>query len=268
MNEQELILCDLLNCTRAQLYSDPRTLHLSGEQESRRLAINRERQKGVPLQYILGRCEFFGLEFKIQPGTFIPRPETEILVEEAISLMQGPRCKGQDLKILDIGTGAGNIAISLAKNLTNAKITAIDIAVITLDLAEQNARLHAVQKKIDFRKVDLFSASGLQFLASSFDMIVSNPPYITTTDLGHLAPEVKNEPRPALDGGKDGLHFYGQILKTAKDLLKPRGILLFEIGLGQVEGISKIIADYPQFEIREIINDYNGIERVICLDRI
>ena len=267
MNEKELILCDLLNCDRPHLYLNGiDSCSLSTQERARYLSILEKRKEGLPLHYILGRCEFFGLEFKIRAGVFIPRPETEILVEKAIEKMKDEGRRTKDVRIFDIGTGSGNIAISLAKHLPNAKITAVDISPEAICLASENAQLHGVTDRIEFVNADI-AAISYQLSAISYDIIVSNPPYIKSEDISGLQIEVQHEPIIALDGGKDGLDFYPKIMSIAAALLKPNGLLIFEIGLGQAEDIVAIIADYSQFSVEEIIKDHSAIERVMVLKK-
>ncbi len=266
MNETEQILTDLLNCSRTELYL--KHPDLSCQEKQKFLSVIEQRKKGVPLQYILGRCEFFGLEFKIRPGVFIPRPETEILVETAIARTKDEGRRTKDVKILDIGTGSGNIAVSLAKHILNARITALDVSSEAIALAQENAKLNCVQEKIDFVQTDIFSPSAICHLPSAiYDVIVSNPPYIKSADIENLQIEVRHEPRMALEAGKDGLDFYRKIIELSKKILKPSGILLFEIGFGQAPDIRHIIRDYAMLKIVETVRDYSGIERVITVNR-
>lgn len=265
MNENELILCDLLNCNRPDLYlNNLGPADLSPEKKRIFLSIKEKRMQGEPLQYILGKCEFFGLEFKARPGVLIPRPETEILVEEVIKLVS-PQSTVHSPRILDIGTGSGNIAISLAKNIPNARITAIDISQDASDLAKENAALNGVRNMIEFKNEDV--SMYLQRLTRDrdYDFIVSNPPYIKSADIENLQIEVRKEPRSALDGGADGLDFYRNLIRLSASFLKPKGILLFEIGFDQAQEISKIVKAFGHFETVEIIKDYNQIERIMVL---
>ena len=268
MNENELILCDLLNCKFIDLQLNNLSPDsLSEGKKSLFLSIKEKRAKGEPLQYILGKCEFFGLEFKVRPGVFIPRPETEILVEKAIKLVHSPQSTVHSPRILDIGTGSGNIAISLARNISNARITAIDISQDAIDLAKENAKLNEVEGRIEFINADILSATAYELRPMSYDLIISNPPYIKSGDIAGLQPEVQKEPRLALDGGLDGLDFYRKIIKPSHKFLKPNGILLFEIGLNQAQDISDIVKGYSMFKVEEIVKDYCGIERILIINK-
>jgi release factor glutamine methyltransferase len=208
-----------------------------------------------------------GLEFKVTPCVFIPRPETELLVEKVIELVtrvQG--YKGASLKILDIGTGSGCIAVSLAKLVPQAKIDAVDISEQALKIAKENARLNKI--KVNFFQSDLFTTYDLPCLPAgrrltTYDIIVSNPPYVVASEINNLQAEVRQEPRLALDGGRDGLDFYRRIIVTAWRYLRKGGLLVLEIGFGQKEEIKNIFQKSAKFEIIEITKDYNNIDRVV-----
>ncbi|OGX23436.1 MAG: protein-(glutamine-N5) methyltransferase, release factor-specific [Omnitrophica WOR_2 bacterium RIFCSPHIGHO2_02_FULL_45_21] len=265
MTEKEILLSSILNCPRSSLYSGG--LFLSAKvlkKLSRCLSL---RSEGFPLQYILGEVEFFGLIFKLDKRVFIPRPETEILVETAINSAASlrPSVCGQ-IKILDIGTGSGCIAVALAKNLAKARIIAIDISREALEIARQNARLNGAEERIHFIQSDLLSA--LPHPLSAYDLLISNPPYIRSQDIEHLQKELKYEPRIALDGGCSGLDFYRRIIRQAPRLLKKDGLLLMEIGFGQYDKIKNIFEKTGNFKIIDLVKDYNKIERVIIGQRI
>jgi len=265
MNEAELLLTDILGCGRQDLYRNKKTF-LNKEQSVFLSNVLKQRINGRPLQYILGKADFFGLEFKVSPDVLIPRPETEILVEAAVKYAKTSR---GELKILDLGTGSGCIAIALAKLLPQAQITATDISSEALEAAKENARLHQVSERINFVQADLFPVQHLTPLpdrqaGSTYDLIVSNPPYIASGEIARLQPEVRQEPRLALDAGIDGLDFYRRIIPQAGAYLKSGGHLLMEIGLGQKEKIEKIFQNQPNFEIIEVIKDYSGIDRIMA----
>ncbi len=268
MNENELILCDLLNCKFLDLHLNNLSPDsLSPRKRSLFFSIKEKRAKGEPLQYILGKCEFFGLEFKVRPGVFIPRPETEILVEQAIGISNAIRNTQGAIRILDIGTGSGNIAISLAKNIPNSKITAVDISQEAINLAKENAKLHGVRDRIEFINEDILMFSQYEIPDTQYDLIISNPPYIKSADIEKLQIEVQKEPRLALDGGQDGLNYYRAIIELSSKFLKPNGILLFEAGLGQAQEISAIAGSGNIFYLENLIEDYNKIERVLVLKK-
>lgn len=184
---------------------------------------------GKPIQYITNSQEFFGLDFYVDENVLIPQPDTESLVEEMIEI-----CKYREdvPKILDIGTGSGTIAVTLAKQM-KAQIVASDISPKALEIAKKNAEKHGA--KIEFLESDMFEKVN-----QKFDVIVSNPPYIETKTIGNLSPEVKNEPKIALDGGEDGLRFYRILTQKAKDYLEENGVLAVEIGYNQRENVIEI----------------------------
>ncbi|MCX5712588.1 MAG: peptide chain release factor N(5)-glutamine methyltransferase [Candidatus Omnitrophica bacterium] len=262
MNEAELLFSRMLKCDKLSLYLNRKTKlgRKNGEFAS---LVLRKRVSGYPLQYILGKADFFGEEFLVTEAVFIPRPETEILVETALKLGLRVKGKGLKLNILDLGTGSGCIAIFLAKLLHGADITATDISVKALEVAKENARLHHVN--INFIQGDLFDTYPLPL--TTYHLIVNNPPYIASQEINKLQPEISFEPRMSLDGGKDGLDFYRKIIKQAPLYLKDDGILAFEIGFDQLARIEKILQKQPNMRIIDIIRDYAGIERVVIAQK-
>ncbi len=254
MDEAELLFTNILGCRRQDLYRNKKAV-LNKEQSVLLAGALKQRISGRPLQYILSQADFFGFQFKVTPDVLIPRPETEILVETAIKYARDKRA---EVRILDIGTGSGCIAVSLAKLLPQARIFATDISVKALEVAGENARLHNVIDKINFSCADLFPSCD-----SPYDLIVSNPPYIASGEIEQLQLEVRQEPRLALSAGIDGLDFYHKIIPQAGGYLKTNGYLLMEIGFGQRKKIEKIFQNSPNFEIIEIIKDYSGIDRIM-----
>lgn len=217
--------------------------------------INR-RLNGMPVQYIVGKCEFMSLEFMVNKNVLIPRADTETLVEAVIDKYKS--CSLQP-KILDIGCGCGCIGISLAKNLPGCTVAEFDISESALKQAERNAEKHQVLKQIEFVHGDI--KNGLPDLGFVPDCIVSNPPYIRTDDLLELQPEViEYEPIIALDGGDDGLDFYRAILDNARPV--KGGITAFEVGYDQADAVAGLMHSVGYRNI-EIIRDLAGIERVV-----
>lgn len=264
MTEKEILLTSILNCSRSMLYSQTWSLNVTQEKMlSEALSL---RAQGMPLQYIIGETEFFGLRFKVDKRVLIPRPETELLVEAVIRSMEGegPRTKDEGRRILDIGTGSGCIAVSLAKALPQAAITALDISFDALSLAKENAMLHSVDHRIRFIQCDLLSSFGSR--PSAYDLIISNPPYVCSADIKKLQPEVQHEPTVALDGGSDGLDFYRRLIPESARFLRKGGLLFLEIGFEQRKSIERIIAKQNVLELKEVTNDYSGIERVMVLE--
>ena len=251
----ELLLAHILNCKRLDLYltfDRP----LSDEEIKLYRSFLERRGKCEPLQYIVGSVEFYGLQFKVNSSVLIPRPETEILVE---TIIENYRAKGR-VKILDIGTGSGNIAVSLAHNLTDAIITGTDISEEALELARENSLLNNTGEQINFLHNDILINDIGQ---KDFDIVVSNPPYVPASEFNGLRPELRvYEPRQALTDNSDGLNYYRVITARAGSLLRPGGRLYFEMGKGQEEEVKKIFKEY-NFTSIIIKNDYLNIERVI-----
>lgn len=266
MNEAELLFSSVFDCDSLSLYLNKELVLGKDKAEFISSALKR-RIKGEPIQYILGKTEFMGFDFKVTPDVLIPRPETEILVETVLKFGAGLRARGSWLNILDIGTGCGNIAISLAKFLPNVKITALDISQEAINIAQNNAVLNNVKEKINFINKDFFDRNHEPCAMSQFDIIVSNPPYIASSQINKLQPEIKYEPRIALDGGGDGLNFYRRLIPDCFSHLEKSGLLIMEIGFNQIEALQNIFQKFQDFEIIEVVKDYNNIERVIVVKR-
>ena len=214
--------------------------------------------KGVPLQHITHRQEFMKLSFYVDENVLIPRPDTEILVEEAISICK----KNNYTKILDLCTGSGAIAVSLAKYLEDVDITAVDISNNALKIAKRNARSNNVEEKITFIESDLFD----NLSKNKYDIIVSNPPYIKKEEIKNLDKEVKKEPLLALDGGIDGLDFYRKISQNAFKYLNNKGILCLEIGFNQKEEVINLLEKEGKYRSIYCKKDLGQNDRcLICL---
>ena len=210
--------------------------------------------KGKPLQYITNKQEFMGLDFYVDENVLIPQPDTEILVERAIEIAETT----QKNKILDMCTGSGCIAISLAKKINNAQIIAVDISNNALNVANKNAINNNVENKIKFINSDMFNN-----IEEMFDIIVSNPPYIETETINKLEVEVQNEPHLALDGGIDGLKFYKTIANNAFKYLNENGYLLLEIGYNQQNSVTQLLQDIGKYKNIETVKDLGGNYRVV-----
>jgi release factor glutamine methyltransferase len=226
--------------------------------------IVRRRLSGEPIQHITGQTEFYGLPFRVNPAVLIPRPETEHLVEEVLKrAAHFEQERATPLRILDIGTGSGCIAVSLAKHLPHAAITGIDVSSDALGLARANAALNEVADRIRFLEGDLLSP----VVGEKFDLIVSNPPYVPTADRASLSVEVRDyEPALALFAGEDGLDVYRRIAPAAHAALVPGGYLLLEIGYGQSADVTALL-EAAGFESIEVFPDLQGIPRVVCAQR-
>jgi len=269
--DAEVLLSHCLGIERVILYRDDPDI--SDEMNAQIDALLKRRTGREPLQYILGYTEFYGLKIKVGPDVLIPRPETELLAEEAITAILNCKLQvaGKDKEssfilhpssffILDLCTGSGCIALALAKAFPDARVYGTDMSAHALGYAGENAELNNI-KNITFLKGDLFKpVKDMQF-----DMIISNPPYIRKDDMKLLQPEIIDwEPVAALDGGEDGLDYYRKIISGACDYLKENGILMIEIGMGQSDPIRKIAEDEGFADIH-VLKDYAGIERMIFL---
>ncbi|MBP9853904.1 MAG: peptide chain release factor N(5)-glutamine methyltransferase [Candidatus Omnitrophica bacterium] len=260
MNEHEQMLTSLLDCRRVDLYVDP--LELTTEQKKQYTHMVDRWKSGEPLQYIIGHVDFSNTKLFVNEHVLIPRPETELLVEIAITKLQN--LKNRPLQILDLGTGSGNIAIALARKIDECHVTAVDISPKAISLAESNAKKNFVEKKITFVRSDMFKFLEKDDNSSlKFDMIISNPPYIKSKDMLTLPRDVRREPHIALDGGKDGLDFYRGIIDKAGQLLTENGFLLFEIGEEQAQEIRKMIQSFPYFQNIFVDRDYADQDRFV-----
>jgi release factor glutamine methyltransferase len=247
---------------KAALYLNIDTaLNVEQEQRFRELLLRRARRE--PVAYITGRKEFWSLEFIVTPDVLIPRPETELLVE--VVLERAMRYAHESsLKILDIGTGSGAIAICLAKELPHARITAVDISGAALKIARENSERHGVANRIEFGRGDLFEP-----VAGQFEFIVSNPPYVRREELSMLPAEILDrEPLAALDGGIDGLDYYRRIIAEAYQYLEPGGHLVLEIGADMGAAVAEVLADAACYPPAVTYRDYAGQERIIATAKI
>jgi release factor glutamine methyltransferase len=242
-------------------------------------ALLKRRADHEPVAYIVGAREFFGLRLRVTPDVLIPRPETEILIERAIELVrldaaarvsaaspgQGEKSNdaARSVRIADVGTGSGAIAIALAHEIPEACLVATDVSPAALDVARENARTHGVAERIDFRRAAL-----LEGVDGDLDMVVSNPPYVAERDRGSLPPDVVCfEPHGALFAGEDGLSVIADLIPQAAEKLRAGGSLALEIGEGQAAAVAELLAATRQFEAPEIRRDYQGIERVVVARR-
>jgi release factor glutamine methyltransferase len=257
--DAELLLREALKIDGVELY-----LHfhrpLTPPQFAHYKSLLNKRIRGEPTQHVLGRREFWSLDLKVTPEVFIPRPETELLVEEVLKIFGDER--SQALRFMDMGTGSGAIAIALAKELKGCSILAEDISWRAILLARENASIHGVSGRIRFLVGNLFSA--LKEGESRFDLIFSNPPYIPSAKIETLPKEIAEfEPRAALDGGPDGLAFFRNIVMGARSFLKGGGWLMLEVGQEQGRAVAEMIRNTGSFESPCIIGDHSGLDRVI-----
>jgi release factor glutamine methyltransferase len=264
--EVDLLVSHAAKLTRLQLYLDLGSA-VSARVYKRAKDLLLQRAHGIPLQYLLGTQQFWGLEFIVTPDVLIPRPETENLVEEAINLAKSFKQKHREYTILDICTGCGCIAVALSKALPHARILATDVSAKALTIARRNAKRLGVGERITFLKGDLFEPIK-KLCGEKLDMIVANPPYVASGEIQSLASEVKDyEPKIALDGGPDGLDLCKRILKRASDYLNHGGALAMEIGYRQAKPLVGWIRQQKlPWEVR-FKHDLAGIERVAVLTK-
>jgi release factor glutamine methyltransferase len=269
--EAEIILTDCMGLERAAFYRDNPVI--SKTQWEAVTRVLERRNKREPLQYILGHVDFCGLKIRVGPGVLIPRPESELVVEEMVRTVNsqetpdrkilpesGLPTRSGRLKILDLCTGSGCLALACAKQFGNAEVLGTDFSDKTLDYAIENAKVNGISN-ITFLKGDLYEPVK----GRRFDIIVSNPPYIKRGDICGLSPEIREwEPLEAVDGGDDGLEFYRRILSCSADHLNEKGFLIFELGAGELRDVIKIAEESGLTPV-SVVRDYSGIERILRL---
>lgn len=251
--DAELLVAEACGLARAGLLA--RRAPLTAVEWDRFGAMLARRERREPLAYVLGRKEFFSLDFEVTPAVLVPRPETETLVQTALEVLHGLDC----LAVLDIGTGSGAIAVALAAHAPHlTRIVATDVSNEALSVARRNATAHRCTDRIRFVEADLFPP-GIE----RFDLVVSNPPYIQDQVIDELAPEIARfEPRLALEGGEDGLDFYRRIADGAANRLAADGVVMVEVGAGQAAQVTEIFRRVGLQQVTHL-NDLGGIERVI-----
>ena len=258
--EARLLLAHVLNCKPIDVLVRSFDEPTDDERTKFRELIQR-RVQGWPVAYLVGSKDFFLLRFEVTPAVLIPRPDTETLVQAALELLK----TRPTARVLDLGTGSGCIAVSLAYQCPGLSVEAVDVSPDALEVARRNAALHGVGGRVHFRLGDLFAPLPPD---ATFDLIASNPPYIAPSEIAELAPDVRDhEPRLALDGGPDGLAFYRRIAADAGKFLKPGGHLLLEIGYTQNNSVRAIFADRTEWTLGESIKDLDGRWRVIAVRR-
>ena len=281
----ELLLMHALGRDRTWLYSYPETLLEPTAAESY-FALIARRAAGEPTQYLTGKQEFWGLEFEVNPAVLIPRPETEHVIEVALERLGARRGgsesrDGAPLRIADVGTGSGCIAVALARELPHAEIFATDISAAALEVAVRNAARHGVSDRVHFINCDLlggFVGSGHGMPCpygekpgdgeARFDLIVSNPPYVARDDAGQLQREVReHEPVEALFGGPTGVEIYARLIEEAGSLLRRGGILVLELGYNSAAHVEVLLKPELGWTNVKITNDLAGIPRVIAAKR-
>lgn len=258
--EVRLILSKLLNVDKSYIYSYGER-DVPKDIEDKFIRMVRKRAEGYPIQYILGEKEFMGLEFYLEDGVLIPRPDTEILVEYVIQFIN--RNYGEkEINILDLGIGSGAISLSIAKYCPKTHVYGVDIGETPIKVANVNKERFSLSN-VEFLQGDLFEPIYNLNMKNKFHIIVSNPPYIPKDEIEELQREVKSfEPRLALDGGNDGLEFYRKITKDARDFLVNNGLLIYEIGYNQGCAVSNIL-DKEGYINFNILKDLQGLDRVV-----
>jgi release factor glutamine methyltransferase len=255
------LLRHVLGISQAAMLADPGRV-LTPEQQAAYEAMVLRRAANEPIQYIIGEQEFYGLALRVTPAVLIPRPETEQLVEAVLEEVKRAGLNST-LRILDVGTGSGAIAIALAYHLPSAQIAAVDLSSVALEVATANAALHGLTGRIQLLKSDLLDA--LSDGETSWDVIVSNPPYVPMADRESLHPQVRDhEPAAALFAGADGMDVYRRLIPQARAALRPNGLLALEIGHGQKAGIASLLSDWKELRF---LDDLQQIPRIALARR-
>ena len=261
----ELLLAHALDLQRIQLYVNF-DKPVAPEELKQFRTLYERRLTREPVQYIIGSANFMGLHFTVDPRVLIPRPETETLIEQVMIACQR-YSTDEPIHILEVGTGSGNIAVSIAKYVKHAQITTIDISLEALAVAKQNAHLHSVESQIKFSCSDIFDESD-ELFQTQYDLLVSNPPYVPKDEWEQLQKEVRDfEPSSALTDGNDGFKFYHHMAKIIPSILKPGGGIVFEVGFSQAETVVRELKDAGMVEL-QITNDLQGVPRVVSGTRM
>jgi release factor glutamine methyltransferase len=254
--DAEVLLAHALGCKRIDLYT---RYEDTAPEEGRHVFrdLVRRRTEGCPVAYLVGRKEFFSLELEAGPAVLIPRPDSECVVDECLRLAR----QLPEARVLDVGTGSGNLAIAVAKQKKDARVTATDLSAEALAVARRNAEKHGVAGRMTFLQGDLFGPVPAD---ERFDFILSNPPYVPHDDVAALAPGVRDyEPHLALDGGPDGYAVFDRLLAEALDHLKPGGYLIVEIGSPQEGPARQRFEAHPGYELGPTLRDGSGHPRVL-----
>ena len=259
--EARVLIKYILNKNEINIIANE-NIELSNENKKQLLESIEKIKKGYPLQYITHYQEFMGIKFEVNENVLIPQPDTEVLVEKTIKIVQKcyPKEDNRNIKILDLCTGSGAIAISLKKYLPSVQVFASDISKKALEIAKTNAKKNDVQIK-------LIESNMFENINEKFDIVVSNPPYIKTDEITKLSNQVQNEPRLALDGGKDGLDFYRKIINNAYKYLEADGYLALEIGFDQRQEVIEIIENTNKYKEVYSKKDLTNNDRVIICKR-
>ncbi len=250
-----ILLCYVLDITKEK-YILIKDNEISKKDSERYFKLIEKRSKNYPVKYITGKCEFMGIDFKVCDGVLIPRPETEILAEKAISLFD----EYESIKVCDICCGSGCIGLSVISFLKNALLTSYDISDIAVNITTENSSLLGLKKRTQVFKKDILKEESDE----AFNLIVSNPPYISTDEYNSLMPDVKlYEPELALHSPADPLKFYKRIVSCYTKNLKKDGYIFFEVGYNQADDVKYIIDSSCNYSHAEILKDYSGIKRIV-----
>jgi release factor glutamine methyltransferase len=273
--DAEVLLAHAGGCKRIELYTAFEEEPTDAVRTAFRELVG-SRAKGTPVAYLVGRREFFSLDFEVTPDVLIPRPETESLVVRAIDLAKrnfsepspqssnnvASKSTGRGMiTVADVGTGSGIIAVTVAKRVKNAHLTAIDISAAALEVAKRNAEKHGVAERIEFVESDLFAKVPAE---AKFDLVLSNPPYVATEEMATLQGDVRDhEPHLALDGGKHGTEVIERLIPQAAERLNPGGWLLIEVGAENAGRVEDLVRASELFELAETIKDIANLPRVV-----
>ena len=266
--DAEVLLAHARGCQRIELYTAFEEVAADDLRESFRDLVRR-RAAGTPVAYLVRHREFFSLSFQVTPDVLIPRPETELIVVRVLDLAKslGGKSPGTDdsLRIADVGTGSGILAVCCARHLPDSMVTAIDISPDALVVAQTNAQQHDVAARIEFYESDLFAAVTSE---DKFDVIVSNPPYVASHEMDQLDPGVReHEPHLALDGGEQGTDIIARLIPQAAQRLQPGGWLLMEVGPYNADKVEALVQQCEQLSLQVTIPDLAGHPRVVQAQR-
>jgi len=263
--EAELLLAAARGCQRIELYTAFDETPPDEVRTAFRELVKR-RAEGAPVAYLLGRREFFSLPFKVTPDVLIPRPDTEHLVIAALDLARAKSAGGAGLRLVDVGTGSGAIAVALAKHLAGAQVTAVDLSAAALAVAAENAAAHGVGERVTLVEGDLLGPFPAE---PTFDLIVSNPPYVSSAEWAALAPGVRDfEPRQALEAGPAGTEVIERLIPQAVERLKPGGWLLLEVSPMIEPQVVRLIVGRPELRSLPTRKDSAGLARVVSAQKV
>jgi release factor glutamine methyltransferase len=258
--DSEIILAHTLNISRTDLWTQNQRIFSQSEIKMVKKYMER-RLNREPISQIVGHQEFWSLDFIVDENVLTPRPETELLIETALDCISSSSTP----KILDLGAGSGAIAVTMAKEISGCKVSALDIDPKALNIVKENSERHGVINRIEFICADLRTSGW----SGCFSLILSNPPYIKSEDIEKIMPEVRNyEPRKALDGGVTGLDFYRSIIPMAVSRLEENGFLILEIGHDQAYEVTALLNNFSCYKNIKVIQDYSGYDRVVKAQKI